>query len=136
MNKAIHVAVGVVVNANQDVLISLRAAHQHQGNRWEFPGGKVEAGESVLQSLNRELAEELGIRVQQAEPLCTIEHAYSDKTVLLDVWWVTAITGQVQALEGQEWRWVPADTLAEYNFPAANVPILQAIAKKLIVPLA
>lgn len=129
--KPIHVAVGVVINANQQILISLRAAHQHQGNRWEFPGGKVEAGESVMASLSRELTEELGIRVEQAEPLCVIEHTYSDKKVLLDVWWVTAISGQVQALEGQKWRWVPANTLADYEFPAANVPILKAIANKL-----
>lgn len=129
--KPIHVAVGVVINADQQILISLRAAHQHQGNRWEFPGGKVEAGEAVIASLSRELTEELGIGVEQAEPLCAIEHAYSDKKVLLDVWWVTAISGQVQALEGQEWRWVPANSLADYEFPAANVPILQAIAKKL-----
>ena|SRR5690554_3362104 len=129
--KPIHVAVGVIINANQQVLISLRATHQHQGGRWEFPGGKVEAGETVVESLSRELEEELGIRVEQAEPLCAIEHDYSDKQVLLDVWWVTAISGQVQALEGQEWRWVPAHTLSEYNFPAANVPILNAISEKL-----
>lgn len=131
--KSIHVAVGVVINANQHVLISLRGAHQHQGNRWEFPGGKVEAGESVIESLSRELEEELGIRAEQAEPLCRIEHSYSDKQVLLDVWWVTKISGEVQALEGQEWRWVPVNELTDYTFPAANAPILTAIAEKLKV---
>ncbi len=126
----IHVAVGVIINASRHVLISLRGAHQHQGNCWEFPGGKVEAGEAVVDSLSRELEEELGIRAQQYEPLCQIEHRYSDKHVLLDVWWVTAISGQIEAREGQQWRWVPAQELTNYTFPAANAPILRAIADK------
>lgn len=129
--KIIQVAVAVVINAQQEILLSLRGEHQHQGGRWEFPGGKLEADESSRLCLDRELTEELAIRPEQAELLCQIKHDYQDRKVQLDVWWVTAFSGQVQAQEGQEWRWVPAQELANYNFPAANGPILTAVMEKL-----
>lgn len=129
--KAVHVAVGVVVDANYHILLSLRADHQHQGGRWEFPGGKVEVSESVQQGLARELDEELGVLVREAEPLCKIRHTYPDKQVILDVWWVTEFTGQIEGKEGQEWRWVPVKELDQYKFPDANTPILEAIRQRL-----
>ena len=123
----VHVAVGVVMNEHGEFLISHRAAHQHQGNLWEFPGGKVEAGEEVQVALARELHEEMNIDVQQAAPLTVVEHAYSDKRVRLDVWLVTQFAGQVQGREGQEWRWVPRHQLEAYPFPQGNVPILERL---------
>ncbi|CUS47383.1 mutator mutT protein [Idiomarinaceae bacterium HL-53] len=130
MKKAVHVAVGVVVNAQQEVLLSFRDAHQHQGNLWEFPGGKCEANERVEDALARELMEELNIQVAQAEPLCNVAHDYGDKQVLLDVWWVDKFTGVPKSNEGQRWRWVPLQTLGAYQFPAANEPILVAIRER------
>ena len=130
MTKAIHVAVGVVVNAQQEVLLSFRSANQHQGNLWEFPGGKCEANESVQDALARELMEELNIKVAHAEPLCDIAHDYGDKQVRLDVWWVDKFTGTPRSNEGQRWRWVPLQALSEYSFPAANEPILVAIRER------
>lgn len=126
-----QVAVGVVINANQQILLSLRAAHQHQGGRWEFPGGKIEAHETPQQGLTRELHEELGVQVQSAEPLCCITHTYPEKQVALNVWWVTGFSGDVEGKEGQAWRWVPAKDLSQYQFPDANTPIIRAIEKKL-----
>src|SRR5690606_26440609 len=61
MADSIHVAAGVILNARQEVLLALRPAHKHQGGLWEFPGGKVEAGESVQEALARELLEELNL---------------------------------------------------------------------------
>lgn len=125
--KQVHVAVGVVVNAQGEILLARRAAHQHQGNLWEFPGGKVEPGESVVDALARELFEELGIRVDRARPLLRIPHHYPDKSVLLDVWRVDEFRNQPLGREGQPLRWVAPRQLSDYEFPAANRAILTAL---------
>lgn len=123
----IHVAVGVIRNVAGEVLIALRAAHRHQGNLWEFPGGKIEGGESCRDALTRELKEEIGIDVLKAEPLIQVEHHYSDKSVLLSVCCVTEFRGQAFGREGQPVKWVAPGDLHQYEFPAANRPILNAV---------
>ena len=128
MSEAVRVAVGIVANAAGAILITRRPDHAHQGGLWEFPGGKVEAGETVTAALRRELHEELGIRVQAAEPLLHIRHAYPDKTVLLEVWRVTAYQGEPHGREGQPLIWVVPARLADFAFPAADAPIIEALA--------
>ena len=122
----VHVAAAVVVNSDNEVLIAKRAVDAHQGGLWEFPGGKVEAGESVEQALARELLEETGIRVEQARPLIRVHHDYGDKSVLLDVWRVEAFSGEAHGREGQPVKWVRPEQLAGYTFPEANLPIIRA----------
>ena len=140
--KIVHVCVAVILRnckdtATTQVLIAKRPDHVHQGGLWEFPGGKVEAGETISQALDRELDEELGIRLpsglydgpadtQCLSPLIQIQHAYPDKTVLLDVWKVHCYHGQAHGKEGQEVRWVPLHALTDYSFPEANLPIIAA----------
>jgi 8-oxo-dGTP diphosphatase len=126
--SAVHVAVAVVRDGQGRVLIARRPGHVHQGGLWEFPGGKVEAAETVLEALRRELLEELGITVIVARPLICIAHAYADKRVFLDVWAVQSWSGDVAGREGQPIRWVDAGKLRHYPFPAANLPIIQAVA--------
>lgn len=126
VEQLLHVAVGVTVQ-NATVLIAKRLQHLHQGGLWEFPGGKVEPGESVYQALCRELNEELGIAVEAAEPLIEIRHDYPDRSVLLDVWQVTAFTGQPEGRQGQEFRWISLAELRNYRFPEANAPIIGAL---------
>jgi len=125
--KPLHVAVGVINNSADQILISKRGDGAHQGGLWEFPGGKVEAGESVQQALQRELDEELGIRVNKAVPLIKISHQYSDLRVLLDVWRVTEFSGRACGREGQTIEWVSGQHLSEYDFPAANIAIIKAV---------
>ena len=127
MGKIVHVAVGVIRREDGKILIARRPEHLHMGGRWEFPGGKVEAGETVQQALTRELREEVAIEVTQLEPLTEIHHAYPEKTVLLDTWWVTAFSGEAYGVEGQETLWVALEELAQFQFPDANQPILDAI---------
>ena len=88
------------------MLIALRAEESHQGGLWEFPGGKVEPGESVEQALTREFEEELGIEVHSCTPFIQIRHDYTDKSVLLDVWNIESFSGAPRGREGQpiEWR--------------------------------
>ena len=127
MTRLIHVAVGVVVGKNGNILIAKRAQQAHQGGLWEFPGGKVEAGEPVQQALVRELQEELAIHVIAAEPLIKIRHNYGDKSVLLDVYTITEFSGEPLGNEGQPICWVKPTDLQQYEFPAANRPIITAI---------
>jgi len=127
VTKLVHVAVGVIVDARGNILIAKRPDTAHQGGLWEFPGGKVDAGENIHQALVRELNEELAIHVQASEPLIQIRHHYADKSVLLDVHKVTSFEGEPKGNEGQPIRWVTADDLSSYEFPAANRPIITAI---------
>ncbi len=125
--KTVHVAVGVICDAQRRVLVSLRPSHVHQGGLWEFPGGKCEPGEDVHEALTRELQEELGIQVLVQAPLCRIAHDYGDKRVLLDVRRVLAYGGEPQGREGQPVRWADMASLNPEEFPAANRPIIQRI---------
>jgi 8-oxo-dGTP diphosphatase len=127
MTALIHVAAGVILNGSEEVLLALRPLHKHQGGLWEFPGGKVEAGESVQAALARELLEELNLTVLASEPFLVIEHDYGDKHVKLDVWLVTRHEGETHGREGQELAWVPIAALSERSFPAANKPIVVAL---------
>ena len=125
--KHIHVAVGVIQRANGDIFIAQRPLNTHQGGLWEFPGGKVEPGETTPQALARELREELAIELDACEPLIQIRHDYSDKSVLLDVYRVRSFRGEPRGNEGQPVRWVNAAALDEFAFPAANQPIIKAL---------
>ena len=127
MTKLVHVAVGVIVNDDGKILIAKRALSAHQGGLWEFPGGKVDAGETVQQALVRELREELAIEVLTSKPLIQIRHHYPDKSVLLDVHKITQFTGEPRGNEGQPVLWVDAKKLYDFEFPAANHPIITAI---------
>ena len=125
-NKIIHVAVGVILR-EQQILLALRSSKQHQGGKWEFPGGKVEAGESVQQALSRELHEEVAIDVTHSQAFMQIEHAYPEKTVLLDIYLVSGFTGEPHGREGQPLRWVTIAELSNIDFPDANQPIVERI---------
>ena len=125
--SVVHVAVGVILDADRNILLSLRDADAHQGGLWEFPGGKVEAGESLDDALRRELREELDITPLRTSPLIEISHDYGDKQVLLDVHMVWEFAGTARGMEGQPLAWVPGAELADYAFPAANVPIISAV---------
>jgi 8-oxo-dGTP diphosphatase len=129
--QALHVAVGVILDADKRILISRRADEAHQGGLWEFPGGKVEATESVEVALARELFEELGIQIEDICPLVRVEHDYSDKSVVLDVWVVPAFTGIPTGREGQPLAWATLQDLERYSFPDANAPIIEAVKKLL-----
>lgn len=130
----LHVAVGVVLDSSGNVLITRRASGSHQGGLWEFPGGKVEQGESLQSALARELREELGIDIGRTSPLLEVRHDYGDKLVLLDVHLVWDFEGAALGLEDQPLAWVSPEALSRYPFPAANVPIISAIESRLLTP--
>jgi 8-oxo-dGTP diphosphatase len=127
VNKLLHVAVGVICNAEGKILIAKRPEAAHQGGLWEFPGGKVDRGETIEQAVARELREELDIQVLASEPLIQIRHHYPDKSVLLDVRRITQFSGEPRGNEGQPIQWVDVAQLDQFEFPAANRPIITAI---------
>ena len=126
-NNIVHVAVAVIQDSHGQYLIAKRPQESHQGGLWEFPGGKVENNETVLDALKRELFEEIGITLIQATPLIKIHHDYSNKSVLLDVWRIDGFSGTVFGKEGQETCWINENEFSLYDFPAANSPIIKAI---------
>lgn len=125
--ERIHVAAAVLRNAAGEVLVTRRPEHAHQGGLWEFPGGKVEPGESPGAALARELREELGITPDDPQPLIHVNHDYPDRRVALEVWEVGHWQGRVIGREGQALRWVVPESLQALEFPAADVPIVTAV---------
>jgi 8-oxo-dGTP diphosphatase len=115
-----------LIERDGHVLMAQRPAHKHLGGKWEFPGGKVDPGESPEAALHRELDEELGCSVEIIRPLQARTHAYATVTVHL-MPFVTRLlptSGEVQAREHASLRWVLAEELAELDLPEADRPII------------
>lgn len=128
--KTIDVAVGLVFNAKDQVLVAKRGGKQHLSGFWEFPGGKVEPDENCEQALSRELKEELGIAVRVAVPFMKLVHNYPTKTVRLFVFIIHQWSGKLAepyGAEGQPIRWSPLDALSSFQFPEANISIVRRL---------
>jgi 8-oxo-dGTP diphosphatase len=125
--KRIEVAVGVVMDDAGRFLVGQRVVQDRYFNKWEFPGGKIEAGESISSALDREFREEVGISVAASQPLIELMHDYPDRHVHLHVYLVTEFTGQIAPLEGQALAWVDFDELDKLDFLAGNQPIIDAL---------
>ncbi len=122
-----HVVAAAIRDSRGRILLTKRHDHVHQGGLWEFPGGKVEAGEDVYAALKRELHEELGITPDSARPLIRVKHDYDDRSVLLDVWYVNGFKGEAHGREGQPLEWTNIEQLTDYTFPEANLPVIKAL---------
>jgi 8-oxo-dGTP diphosphatase len=127
MPEIIHVMAGAIADANGRILVGKRPDHVHQGGLWEFPGGKLEPGESPEQGLARELAEELGIQVRTSRPLIRVHHDYGDRHILLDVHRVDDYAGVPHGREGQPLAWLAPEDMDPAAFPAADRPIITAL---------
>ncbi len=129
----LHVAVGIIRNNKNQVLLSRRPSNVSQANLWEFPGGKLEPGETVREALSRELNEELALTVKSAKPLIKIYHNYEEHSVLLDVWeidlWSSGLldNNAQQGWEGQKIEWADPPSLCARDFPAANKAVIKAV---------
>lgn len=124
-----HKTIGVAViwNAAGEVLIDKRKESGLLGGLWEFPGGKVEAQESIPECIAREIQEELGIQIAVEEHLITVDHAYTHFRVTLIVHHCRHLTGEPQPIECDEVRWVAIANLDQFPFPKANVQIIEAL---------
>jgi 8-oxo-dGTP diphosphatase len=125
--KLVLVAAAALFDDQGRVLIAQRPLNKSLGGLWEFPGGKVEAGESPEAALVRELKEELGIDVAETalEPLTFVSHRYETFHLMMPLWGVRAWTGAPQSLEGQPLAWAHPQELSTYPMPPADVPLVR-----------
>ncbi len=135
MPSIVPVATGILQAPQGQVLADLRPEGKPWPGYWEFPGGKIEAGESPAAALVRELREELGIEVRAASPWRVMDFAYSQRTVRLHLFRVINWEGEAHGREGQEIRWLDPEDLASLPFLPANRPIIAGLlAEKLPQP--
>ena len=125
--KRIEVAVGIIFNTLGQVLVGQRTVADQYLGKWEFPGGKIEAGESVTQALRRELQEELEIKLEHSEDFMTLEHNYPDRNVRLSIQIVKQFSGQPQGAEGQALQWCKLTELDQLDFLSGNQPIIDKL---------
>lgn len=121
--RPIDVAVGILMKPNGDVLLGQRPPGKPYAGYWEFPGGKVEAGEPVLEALRREFVEELGIHIVSAEEWCGVEHVYEHAHVRLHFFISREWRGEPQSLEGQAFAW--QGTVGVEPLLPATIPLLE-----------
>jgi len=123
-----HVVAAGVTDLKGRVLIAQRPPGKHLAGRWEFPGGKLEAGEDRRLGLARELREELGITLSAApRPLIRVRHRYDYGEVLIDMWVVRQYSGEPKGLEGQALRWCTREELETVELLPADGPIVAAL---------
>jgi 8-oxo-dGTP diphosphatase len=122
----VRVAAGVLVEDGR-VLIARRAPGRSEGGKWEFPGGKLEPGETPEECLVRELAEELGIQTRVLSPMVTTVHKYTWGTIELMALRVERVAGEPAPHDHAELRWVAPADLARYDFAAADLAIMRAL---------
>jgi A/G-specific adenine glycosylase len=124
-----QIGVAVIWNEAGQVLIDRRRPEGLLGGLWEFPGGKIEPGETVAACIKREIQEELGIEIEVGDRLIAIDHAYSHFRVTLNVHHCRYLSGEPQPIECDEVRWVEVNELEQFPFPKANVQIIEAISQ-------
>lgn len=126
-----HKQIGVAVIRNDagEILIDRRLDKGDMAGLWEFPGGKIEPGETVEACVAREIKEEIALDVKVGDRLILIEHDYPKFKVSLHVHWCDYLGGEPKAIECQEIKWVMPAELDQYEFPEANKTIIEAIQK-------
>lgn len=123
----IHVMAGVITDVRGRVLLARRTQGRDLAGLWEFPGGKVDPGETPEQALARELHEELGIDADIGAPLISVPQQMPHKRIVLDVRHVPAHRGHPRGLDGQALAWVPREKLTRYAMPPADRPVVAAL---------
>ncbi|OCG06613.1 8-oxo-dGTP diphosphatase [Gilliamella sp. wkB178] len=127
MRKHTEIAVGIIRSQNCQIFITQRGEDSHLAGFWEFPGGKVEPGETPFQTLQREIAEEVDIHIHVAQFLKQFEHRYDDRDITIHAYLVEEWDGVPFAKEGQPSRWIDQEDLNADEFPDANRPIIEML---------
>ncbi|HFZ8995044.1 TPA: 8-oxo-dGTP diphosphatase MutT [Citrobacter freundii] len=122
--KTVQISVGIIRNAAGEMYITRRAADVHMANKLEFPGGKIEAGETPEAALVRELQEEVGITCLQTTFFEKLEYQFPDRHITLWFWLVEKWQGEPWGKEGQSGKWIAAEALRAEDFPPANEPVI------------
>lgn len=122
-----EIAVGLILNPNGELLISLRPDNGMLGGLWEFPGGKKEAHESLKETVARELKEELGIDVEVLGKMKELKHAYSHFKITMHAYWCTIRNGTPEPISSKCIKWVTLEEISQYPFPKANTTIIDEL---------
>ena len=125
-----HVAAGILCDAEGRVLIAERLGGGPFKGLWEFPGGKIGDGESALEALSRELAEELGIELVACASFMHLRHEYDDRIVSIEFFIVSDWVSEPVGREGQALRWVPRERLDAGELLPADVPVVEALQRQ------
>jgi 8-oxo-dGTP diphosphatase len=123
----IRVVAAALYDAGGRVLIAERPPGKHVAGRWEFPGGKIDVGETEEAALGRELTEELGITLLRARPLVRLAHDYDDRRIDISLWVVEEFSGEPTGLDGQRLKWVSPARLHDEDMLEADVPFIAAL---------
>lgn len=121
------IGVAVIWNDQGKILIDRRPQKGLLGGLWEFPGGKLEEGETLEDCVAREVREELAIEIEVGEKIMTLDHAYTHFKITLNVFRCKHIAGEPQTIECDEVRWVELNELDQFPFPKANGQIIEAL---------
>jgi 8-oxo-dGTP diphosphatase len=132
--RIVQVVAAALIDDAGRVLLAQRPAGKAMAGLWEFPGGKIEPGETPEAALARELAEELGIRPAAMVPVQFVSHAYDDFHLVMLLFAVRHWTGQLVGRDGQALRWAAPAAMAALPMPAADVPLLAALVAHLGQP--
>lgn len=124
------VGAAVTLNRRGEVLIAQRKADSMLGGLWEFPGGKIEPGETMRQCIERELREELGLEIKAGAEWMVVRHAYSHFRIVLHVHRCRVVRGRPRALHCADWAWVPVSGLRTYAFSRADLHIVERLEKE------
>lgn len=124
-----HIAVGLILNQNNELLIALRPNESMLGGLWEFPGGKKEKDETLQVTVARELKEELGVEVEVFSKFQELKHAYSHFKITMHAFWCRILNGTPQPKSSQEIKWVSLDEIDNFPFPKANKTLIGGLQK-------
>ena len=123
------IVAAAIIHKDRHILLTKRPSNVHLANLWEFPGGKVEPGESLEAALQRELREELDIEASVIDEFYATTHYYPEKSVELHFFNCAIVSGEPRAIEVAEFRWVKPSDLYVYEFPEADRELVERLAR-------
>ena len=130
MKKVVNVVAGIIENEQDEILCALRSPIMSLPNRWEFPGGKIEAGENTFTAIEREIMEELGCTIQATEVFHINTHEYDSFTITLTCVKAAIVSGTPTASEHAKLIWLKRDSLESLNWAPADIPAVQELMKQ------
>lgn len=130
MKKTVHVVGAIIENEEKEIFCALRGPNMSLPNYWEFPGGKIEVGETPEQALSREIREEFNCSIEVGEKVEDTTYEYEKVIVRLETYMAKLVDGQPVALEHAETKWVSRDEISELDFAPADIPAVEKIANE------
>ena len=119
-----------LIRDDEKILIAQRGRSQKFGRQWEFPGGKLNKGETPEACLRREIREELNLEIQVDEHFCTVHHHYPDFKIKLMAFWCSIVGGTLELEEHEQVRWVTVPEMKQYSFVEADLNVIAVLASK------